>query len=195
MISKVKAQPQTLIQRIAFNRKASQLKLLNLALVISGVILLSALAQVSIPLPFTPVPITGQSLGVLLIALFYGSRLATSTTLSYLGLGMAGLPIFAEFKSGLVFPSAGYLVGMLAASYVVGLLADRGWTKNIGSTLLASLIGKAIIFSFGLVGLSFFVPMKSLLVMGFYPFVPGLFIKAFLATAIVSGVEATNVKK
>jgi biotin transport system substrate-specific component len=184
---------QNLLQSLVLSPYQVELNwLTQVVFVACGVLLLAALAQVAIPLPFTPVPITGQSFGVLLIALFYGRKLGTATTLSYILLGAGGLPIFAEFRSGLAFPTFGYLIGMLAATYAVGILSDRGWTRYFGVALAACLLGKVLIFAFGLAGLSFFVPAKQLLVMGLYPFLPGLVIKAVLAAGIAVGLSRTR---
>jgi biotin transport system substrate-specific component len=183
--------PQTPLQKLWLkNTHQSQLSFLaKICFLVCGVILLSALAQLSIHLPFTPIPITGQSYGVLLIALCFGSRLGTATTLTYILLGLGGLPVFADFKSGFAFPSFGYLLGMLAATYVVGILADRNWASSFFKSLLASLIGKFFIFAGGLVVLSFIVPREKLLLIGFYPFVPGLIIKSILAALSVKALS------
>lgn len=155
--------------------------------VLLGVIALSALAQISIPLPFTPVPITGQTFGVTLIALFYGRKLGVATVASYLAVGAAGLPVFANWASGLtVGPTMGYLFGMLVSSFIVGTLADRGFTRSFLRAYVASLFGSLFIFGFGLAVLSFFVPKEMLLVSGLIPFIPGDLIKSALAALIAS---------
>ena len=129
-----------------------------------GVLVLSALAQVVIPLPWTPVPITGQTLGVTLVALLWGRRLAFATLGTYLLLGGLGLPIFAAGKSGLlVGPTLGYLLGMWLASWVVGGFADRGYATSFWKCFGISLLGSICTFSCGLFVLSFFVPSSALL--------------------------------
>ncbi len=157
----------------------------NILSVICGVFLISALAQVVIPLPWTPVPITGQTFGVALIALSWGRARGLATIVSYIALGAIGLPIFAAAQSGLsVGPTLGYLLGMVAASYVVGGLADRGWTGSFKKTLAAAFLGSLFIFGFGLITLSFFVPKSLLLGAGLFPFLPGDLIKNTLAATI-----------
>src|SRR5688572_9525052 len=91
----------------------------SIARIISGIAFISILARISIPLPFSPVPLTGQTFGVFLISLTFGRKMGALTVLSYLGLGFAGLPIFSAGTSGLtgglLGPTSGYLMGMLFA--------------------------------------------------------------------------------
>lgn len=165
--------------------KSQNKVLTEVALWFSGIFLLSALAQIVIPLPWTPVPITGQTFGVALVGLSWGRKRAFTILLSYLTLGALGLPIFAMGSSGLILgPSSGYLLGMAVASLVVGTLADCGFTKTFPKSLLAAFTGSLVIFAFGLGVLSFFVPKESLLAAGLLPFIPGDIIKNFLAAKI-----------
>lgn len=167
----------------------------NILCIVSGVFLLSLLAQMTISLPWTPVPITGQTFGVALIALLWGKKRGTTAVLSYLFLGGVGLPIFALGKSGFSFgPTFGYLVGMLAAAYVMGALADRGWTKKFFLTYLAAFLGSIIIFSFGVFVLTFFIPRDNLLMAGVIPFLPGDIIKTLLASSIVFHIQKISKK-
>lgn len=159
----------------------------NIVAVGLGVVLMSLLAQITIHLPWTPVPITGQTFGVALTALAWGRKRALTIMGTYLLIGAAGLPVFAMGGSGLTFgPTMGYLIGMVGAAAVVGTLADRGWTKTFGKALGAAFIGSFIIFSCGLAVLSFFVPKETLLVAGFYPFILGDLIKNSLAATLAS---------
>lgn len=158
--------------------------LLNILSILAGSLFLAALAQVSIPLPFTPVPITGQTLGVALLALCWGSKRASGSFILYIAEGASGLPVFALGKSGLaVGPTSGYLIGMLLASVVVGSLADRGFAKSMGRAFLCCVIGSSLVFSFGLLGLSFFIPRDMLLQSGLLPFLPGDLIKNIVAAS------------
>ena len=141
--------------------------LTNVVVVGCAVVILSLMAQVSIPLPFTPVPITGQTFAVSFI-------------------GAIGLPVFASGKSGLGGPTTGYLIGMLLGTWLMGTLSDRGWTQSFGRTLIAAYIGSLCVFSFGLLVLSLFVPREGLLVAGLYPFVFGDFLKNILAVTLVT---------
>lgn len=154
-----------------------------------GVCLISALAQLSVPLPFTPVPVTGQTLGVALTSLLLGARLGFATVFSYLFVGLAGLPVFAGGAAGIsVGPSAGYLVGMLLASSVMGRLSDCGWTRNFLQAYVACLAGSAVIFACGMAGLWFFYPEKNLLGIGMAPFLPGDLIKSVFAASTAAAV-------
>ena len=125
-------------------------------LVTGGALFLSALAQVSIPVPGSPVPVTGQTLGVLLLATAFGASMGAATFALYLLIGFAGAPVFASHGHGierLVGPTGGYLVGMFLASWVLGALAGRKWDQKLFSALTTMLIGDAIIFSLGLIWL------------------------------------------
>ena len=124
--------------------------------VAGGVLFLSALAQVAFPIPGSPVPFTGQTLGVLLLATSYGATLGATTFAVYLLAGIAGAPIFANGSYGIekvVGATGVYLVGMLIASFVLGKLAQRRLDQRFKTALPAMLIGNVIIFTFGLVWL------------------------------------------
>jgi len=154
--------------------------------VMLGIVMLALLAQVTIVLPWTPVPVTGQTFGVSLLALMWGSRLSLVTFISYLGLGFLGAPIFASGMSGLLIgPTFGYLVGMLLSSWVVGNLSDRGWAESFKTALGACYIGSLITFLCGVGVLSFFIPADKLLMAGVVPFLPGDLIKNTLAATLV----------
>ncbi|MCB0362044.1 MAG: biotin transporter BioY [Bdellovibrionales bacterium] len=162
---------------------------LNMVAIAGGAGLIGLLAQVSLPLPFTPVPITGQTFGVLFLSLLWGRNLSFLTLLAYILAGAVGLPWFAQFKSGIHGPSAGYLLGMLVASGLVGFLADQGWVKSFTKAVLAGLLGQVSIFACGLLVLSFYVPNDKLLLMGLYPFLPGALLKLFLAVGLSRSID------
>jgi biotin transport system substrate-specific component len=125
-------------------------------LITGGAIFLGALAQIAIPVPGSPVPVTGQTLGVLLLATAYGANMGAATFALYLAIGFAGAPVFAGHGHGierLVGPTGGYLVGMLISSWVLGALAGRKWDQKLFSAISTMLIGDLIIFSFGLIWL------------------------------------------
>jgi biotin transport system substrate-specific component len=153
----------------------------------TAVLALALLAQVSIPLPWTPVPLTGQTFAVYLIALSLGRRRGCAAVAAYLGLGWAGLPVFAlgssRFSPG---PTLGYLVGMLAAAWLVGSLADRGWSRSLPRAWAACALGSFCVFAAGLAWLSRFVPANQLLGAGLLPFLPGDAIKTALAASVAS---------
>lgn len=152
----------------------------------AGLTVLCLLAQIAIPLPWTPVPITGQTFGVTLIAMLFGRR-GLPIVVAYLALGAAGLPVFAAGKAGLVWgPTVGYLVGMVFSAAIIGTLADQGWTKSLPRALVAGFCGSIAVFACGLIVLNQFMPSAALLSAGLWPFMPGDVIKTSLAALIVS---------
>lgn len=160
------------------------------AFVTLGVIMLALLAQVKITLAWTPVPITGQTFGVSLLALAWGSRLSGMTFVTYLSAGFLGAPVFAGGAAGLsVGPTFGYLVGMFVASMIVGHLSDRGWSSSFKKAIMACYIGSFLTFTCGLIGLSFFIPKEHLLTAGLLPFLPGDLIKNTLAANLMSRIK------
>ncbi len=164
--------------------------LANLGVVALGVLMLSQLAQIILPLPWTPVPVTGQTFGVLLIALLMGRNRAFITVAAYLFVGAMGYPVFAQGKFGLVWgPTIGYLGGMLISSFVVGWLSDRGWSHRFWGCIGAGMVSSVIVFSSGLYVLSYFIPSEALLQAGFLPFIPGDLIKMTLAALLVAPVS------
>ncbi len=162
----------------------------NVFLISFGVMLLSLLAQVSIVLPWTPVPVTGQTFGVLLISLMMGRNRSFLTVLAYLTVGALGAPVFVVARSGLsIGPTNGYLVGMLVSSYLVGWLSDRGWCQKFSTCLAAGLVSSLMVFSCGLFGLSYFIPSEALFTAGLFPFLPGDLIKTTLAAMLVAPIS------
>ena len=159
----------------------------DVALVSSGSLFVALAAQIAIPLPFSPVPITGQTLAVLLIGALLGSRRGAYSLLLYLAEGALGLPVFAGGRCGLAYmlgPTGGYLMGFVAAAFVTGLLAEQRWDRRARSNALAMLLGNVIIYACGLTWLAHFVGADKALAMGFYPFVAGDLVK--LAGATIS---------
>ena len=128
----------------------------NAVLVVSGVLGLAALAQIAIPIPGSPVPVTGQTLGVLILGTAYGSTLGVTTFAIYILAGVAGAPVFANSGHGLdriVGATGGYLIGMLVATFVLGQLARFRLDQNFLTALPSMLIGTITTFAFGLVWL------------------------------------------
>jgi biotin transport system substrate-specific component len=150
-------------------------------------LLLVACAQVRIPLPFTPVPITGQTFGVLLLGALLGRRYGTVVVMAYVLEGIIGLPIFAGWRGGMASlfgPTGGYIVGFVPAAFVAGWLMEDGWARSFAQALTGLLIANAVIYAFGLPWLAFFVGADKVLAMGFWPFVLGDFLKAIAAASI-----------
>ena len=150
--------------------------------------LIALFARVQIPLPFTPVPLTGGTLGVLYAGALLGSRRGAAAVALYLLQGLVGLPFFAGGAAGaLVFlgPTGGYLIGFLPAAWVTGRLAERGWDRSAPCALAMMLRGSAVIFAFGLAGLSRFLPAEELLAKGLFPFILGDLAKSSLSAALL----------
>lgn len=163
--------------------------LYDLVLVLSFSFIIAALAQVAIPLPFTPVPITGQTLGVLLAGFLLGSRRGAGAVLLYLAEGAAGLPVFAGAKAGMaVFfgPTAGYLLGFVVAAYLVGVLAERDWDRNYALTLGGMVLGNLVIYTFGVSWLAVILgSLTTAITAGLVPFLIGDLIKILLAVGLL----------
>ena len=151
--------------------------------------LLTALsAQAVIPLPFTPVPITGQTFAVLLTGALLGPRLGAMTLALYLLEGGMGLPVFAHGAAGaarLLGPTGGYLLSYPFAAALVGGLAERGWDRRPATMLAAMLLGSLVVFTMGAGWLAHFVGPAHALTGGVLPFLPGDMIKALLAAGLV----------
>ncbi len=161
---------------------------LEIPLLISANLLLVLTAYIEIPLAFSPVPITGQTFGVLLIAMALGRVRGTGVVVAYLLEGAAGLPVFAGGAAGahhLVGPTGGYLIGFAAAAWIVGFLADSGWDRGYLKSIFAMTIGHAVIFTAGLAWLSRFVPAEGLLAAGLTPFLIGTGIKTAAAAVVL----------
>lgn len=152
-----------------------------------GTLVLIACTQVRIPLPFTPVPITGQTFAVIAWPLLFGYRIGMSSVLAYLTLGCLGAPVFAGFESmaALWGPTSGYLIGFAAAAALLGRLRDAGLTSS-RTGLAASIIGaQAIILLSGSIVLSAFVGADNAIAMGVAPFLAGDLIKTVLLFTMI----------
>ena len=158
------------------------------ALVIAGSLLIALSAQLAVRLPFTPVPITAQTLAVLLTGALLGWRRGVAAVLLYLGEGLAGLPVFAGGGAGpghMAGPTGGYLIGFLLAAFTTGWLAERGWDRRFGTTFLAMLAGNVLLYVPGLLWLAQFVGADKVLALGLYPFIIGDLIKVLIAAALL----------
>jgi biotin transport system substrate-specific component len=158
-----------------------------------GFALFTALsAQIVIPVPGSPVPITGQTLAVLLAGAALGSKAGAGSQLIYWAMGAAGLPFYSNATGGweaATGATAGYLVGFIAAAWLVGILAERGKDRAIRSALPAFLAGSIVIYGFGVTWLLFSVPsittMTQALTVGFFPFVIGDAVKILAASILL----------
>jgi biotin transport system substrate-specific component len=157
--------------------------LATVLLTVSAAAFIGLLAQFAIHLSFSPVPITGQTLGVLLTGSALGFRRASAAIALYIVAGLAGVPWFTGHTSGYVGPLFGYLVGFLAASSLLGYLASRGNDHNVARATLSMALGEVVIFAFGVTWLAFalHVSFTKAIGLGFTPFIAGELIKAAVA--------------
>lgn len=158
-------------------------------LVLGGSLALALCAQVAIRLPLSPVPITGQTLAVLLVGVCLGSRRGMLSVLAYLAEGAMGLPVFAGGCSGpawLAGPTGGYLLGFVAAAWAVGWLYEHLGDRSISGMVVVLLPGSASMYLLGLPWLAHFVGADKALALGLVPFLPGDLIKIALAALVLS---------
>lgn len=121
----------------------------NVLLITLGTVFISGLAQIALPILGSPVPVTGQTLGVLLIGTSYGAAMRVSTFITYMLVSLVGALVFANGDHGmarLTGATGGYLIGMLIASLVIGLLAGQSWDQRLRAALPIMLFGDSIIF-------------------------------------------------
>jgi biotin transport system substrate-specific component len=169
---------------------AARRALAEVVLVAAGAALVALAARLTIPLPFTPVPLTGQTFAVLLVGAALGSARGAASMATYLAAGAAGLPIFSGggcCVPWLLGPTAGYLWSYPAAAWVTGRLAERGWDRRFGTAALAMLAGTAVIYACGVTWLSTFVGWERTLTAGLLPFLPGDAVKLVLAATLLPG--------
>jgi len=124
----------------------------HLALIVAGALLVYLSSRISIPLGFTPVPITGQTFGVLLVGGALGFRRGFASIGLYVLIGLVGVPFFAEGKGGLSIvlgATGGYLIGFILAGAIVGRLAELGWDRNLLGSIGAMVVGSAVIYAIG----------------------------------------------
>jgi biotin transport system substrate-specific component len=159
--------------------------------IVGGTLFIAALAQIAIPVPGSPVPVTGQTLAVYLIGTTYGARLGFATFATYLLAGIVGAPVFApaatQGLARLTGATGGYLIGMLIAVLVLGALADRKADQKFKTSFPALILGSVIVFAFGLIWLnvSLNLTWAQTISAGLTPFIFGEVIKiAITATSL-----------
>ena len=195
----------TLALTLAPSRSRASARLaFEVACAVVGSALLAGLAQISIHLGFTPVPITGQTLGVLLVGAAYGPVLGTATILLYLAEGVIGLPVFAPDNGvhhtglkviELAGSTGGYLWGFVLAGALTGWLARRGWDRSFRSAIGAMLLGEVVIYAVGVPWLHHALPAlmgkpvswESTYQFGLYPFIIGDTLKLLAAAGLLPG--------
>ena len=185
--------PITLIDLIPRSRLRDVVAVSSFALLTAGA------AQISIPLGFTPVPITGQTFAVLLAGGVLGSKLGAASQMFYVILGALGLPFYADGAGGwevATGSTAGYLFGFIVAAFLVGLMAERGQDRNLVTSLPAFIAGSIIIYTFGALWLAYKLDIPftagateaSAVAYGVTPFIVGDILKAVLAGVLLPGV-------
>ncbi len=153
--------------------------------ILCSIMMLGLMANIRVPL--WPVPITLQTLGVFLVAFFFGSRKATLSIAGYIAAGILGFSVFAGYASGagvLFGPTAGYIIGFLPMVFILGWLIERGNGRSFKSVIGCMLIGEAVLYLCGLAGLYFYLGGPSLLELikiGLVPFIIGDILKIGLA--------------
>ena len=160
----------------------------DVALVLGGSLFIALSAQIALLLPFSPVPVTGQTMAVLLVGALLGSRRGALSVLAYLAEGAMGLPVFSAGGAGILWmlgPTGGYLLGFVPAAFVTGWLAERGWDRRIGSALAMMLAGDVTLYLVGVPYLASLVGLDRALALGFVPFVVGDLCKLLLAAALL----------
>jgi len=169
---------------------------IDVGLVAAGVALMTLASQVSIP--WHPVPLTGGTFGALLIGGLYGLRRAALALVAYLGIGAAGLGVFAGWSGGWDYATGstgGYLVGYLACAMLVGWFAERGASRNVMTMVGVMLVGNALIYALGASWLARWTPpgatealgWRTAYDVGIQPFVPGDVVKLLAAACLLPG--------
>lgn len=156
----------------------------NLALILSASLLIALMSQAVVRLPFSPIPITGQTFAVLLVGASLGARRGALAVLAYLAEGALGLPVFAGGGAGLAYligPTGGFLLGFVAMAWVAGWLAERGRDRRVQTAWLIFLAGEVALFVIGLPWLALYMGADNVLALGLIPFIPGEIIKIILA--------------
>lgn len=183
----------TLVDRVIARSWAT-----DIGLVTAGAALVAVLAQVAVPL--WPVPVTGQTLAVLLVGASLGAARGAASLTLYALLGGLGLPIYSDASSGwsvLLGPTGGYIIGFIASAAIVGWAAERSWDRGWYKPIITFIGGSLVVFAFGLPWLAialgqFGLPndLQSVLIAGFYPFLIGGLIKAAIAAALLPALWA-----
>lgn len=172
---------------------------LDAVLVLSGAMFVALLAQASIPL--WPVPITGQTLGVIVVGAALGARRGAAALTTYMLIGLAGLPVFADFTGSIAAiakPSFGFVIGFIFSAFVAGWFAERAWDRRPALAFLGFAAASVVPFLFGIPYMAFILNVVmgldlsfwALLEAGLFPFIVGGLIKAGLAAVIIPGAWA-----
>jgi biotin transport system substrate-specific component len=162
-------------------------RLYDILLVMLGTAAIALSAYVRIPLPFTPVPLTGQTFAVLFVGMLYGSKRGSLSVLFYLLVGLAGVPVFQGGNSGWEYiagPTGGFLIGFMLAAFFTGYLAEYRFDRSFWKTFTAMCMGNIIIYLFGCTWL-LILGFKNAILIGALPFIPGDLLKSIIATMLL----------
>ncbi|NIX76797.1 biotin transporter BioY [Microvirga terricola] len=194
------ATPSTLVGLLWPSRDDARFAALRaIVLMVAGSALLTISAKVQVPLPY--VPMTMQTMVVLLIGASYGLRLGGATVALYLAEGAMGMPVFANtppMAAGISYffsPTGGFLFGFLAAALVMGFMAERGWDRSLGRVIVMMTIGHAVIFAVGLSWLSAIMPFAKAWTVGAAPFIAATLVKTALAAALMQAAWTVTRRK
>jgi biotin transport system substrate-specific component len=198
-IAAVPSSRRVLADVIARPSSRGQAFALDAGLVIAGAAIVALLAQASIPL--WPVPITGQTLGVIVVGAALGSRRGAAALITYMVVGLAGLPVFADFTGSIAAvakPSFGFVIGFVVSAFVAGWFAERAWDRRPALAFVGFAIASIVPFLFGIPYMAFILntvmgldySFVGLLEVGLLPFILGGLVKAALAALIIPGAWA-----
>lgn len=168
--------------------------LFNILVVFAGAFLIAVAAQISIPLPFTPVPATLQTFAVLLIGATFGAKRGMATVITYITEGCLGFPVFAGGVAGvanLLGPRGGYLLGFILGAFLIGYIFQKIEKKNLIKLFLSFLVADLIILVCGGLWLSFFVGTTQAYLLGIAPFFLSSLTKITLLTLLFSRKKAS----
>ena len=175
----------------SFNLFSIDKNILEIFKIVIGSLTIGLLAQLSIPVPFSPVPITGQTIGVVLIGRLLGSKKGALCILLYLMEGSLGLPVFANMSAGahvLIGPTGGYLWGFIIGAIIMGYGREKNLISSFFNCFLACFVSTTTIILIGTFYLSFFVgDINKALMLGLYPFLVGDVVKSLTCAAIIQG--------
>ncbi len=176
------------------DRIFSRTRAMDVTLIAAGAALTAVSAQIAVPL--WPVPVTGQTLAVLLVGVTLGAVRGGLSILLYAVLGIVGLPVFSESSSGwnvVAGPTGGYIIGFVFAAILTGWLAQREWDRKLLRAFVAFIVGSVVTFAFGLPWLAAYLgavgapnDLNSVLTAGLYPFILGGVVKAILGAGIIT---------
>jgi biotin transport system substrate-specific component len=175
--------PAALTERVVRGRVA-----LNVLLILGASALIALAAQIAIPVPFSPVPLTMQPLAVILIGVVLGAGRGAAAAVLYLLEGAAGLPVFSQGHAGamwLAAPTGGYLMSYPFAAFVAGWFSERGWGSNVVRAVAGMLAALVVIYAGGWAWLATLTDPRSAFVMGVAPFVLADIVKVAIGAALL----------